>query len=90
MVDADAINYTIYRYAFNSCFHSFRYANYYYVNATQKRDLIKATGIRFIIKVNGEAGKFSVVPLLLNLGSGLGLLAIVSSLDLLFGISGKD
>ena len=56
----------------------FRYANYYYENGTQMRDLIKATGIRFVIKVTGQAGKFNVVPLLLNIGSGLGLLAIVS------------
>ena len=26
----------------------------------------------------GEAGKFAIVPLLLNIGSGIGLLAIVS------------
>ena len=31
------------------------------------RDLFKAYGIRFIIKVSGEAGKFAIVPLLLNL-----------------------
>ncbi len=55
-----------------------RYSNYYNENGTQTRDLIKATGIRFVIKVTGQAGKFSIVPLLLNLGSGLGLLAIVS------------
>ena len=55
-----------------------RYANYYYENGVQRRDLIKAYGILFVLKVAGEAGKFSVVPLLLNVGSGLGLLAIVS------------
>jgi hypothetical protein len=44
------------------------------------RDLFKAYGIRFIIKVTGRAGKFDVVPLLLNIGSGVGLLAVVSSL----------
>ena len=44
-----------------------------------QRDLIKAYGLRFIIKVTGKAGKFSLVPLLLNLGSGVGLLAIVST-----------
>jgi len=43
------------------------------------RDLVKAFGIRFIIKVSGTAGKFSIIPLLLNIGSGIGLLAIVSS-----------
>ena len=48
-------------------------------NTTEARDLIKAYGIRFVIHVTGEAGKFSVVPLLLNIGSGLGLLAIVSN-----------
>jgi len=42
------------------------------------RDLIKAFGIRFIIKVSGTAGKFNIIPLLLNIGSGIGLLAIVS------------
>jgi len=42
------------------------------------RDLVKAFGIRFIIKVSGNAGKFGVIPLLLNIGSGIGLLAIVS------------
>ena len=60
----------------------YRYSNYYNENGTQTRDLIKATGIRFVIKVTGQAGKFSIVPLLLNLGSGLGLLAIVSSFTL--------
>ena len=51
------------------------------------RDLIKAVGIRFVLKVTGRAGKFSVVPLLLNLGSGVGLLAIVSTLFIgVFGV----
>jgi len=52
----------------------------YEINGTLYRDLFKAYGIRFIIKVSGEAGKFAIVPLLLNIGSGVGLLAIVSSL----------
>ena len=42
------------------------------------RDLYKVYGLRFVIKTTGRAGKFSMVPLLLSLGSGLGLLAIVS------------
>jgi len=42
------------------------------------RDLVKAFGIRFIIKVTGTAGRFYIIPLLLNIGSGIGLLAIVS------------
>ena len=32
-----------------------------------------------LIKATGTAGKFSIVPLLLNVGSGVGLLAVVSS-----------
>ncbi|ELU13670.1 hypothetical protein CAPTEDRAFT_169132 [Capitella teleta] len=59
---------------------NFRYANYYEEAGNSTRDLIKAYGLRFVIKVTGEAGKFSVVPLLLNLGSGLGLLAIATVL----------
>ena len=54
------------------------YANYYYENGTEYRDLIKAYGLRFVVNVDGQAGKFSFVPLVLNLGSGLALLAIVS------------
>ena len=42
------------------------------------RDLVKAFGIRFLVKVTGIAGKFGIIPLLLNIGSGIGLLAIVS------------
>jgi len=52
-------------------------------NGRLYRDLFKAYGIRFIIKVSGQAGKFAIVPLLLNIGSGIGLLAIVSLLLLL-------
>jgi len=52
-------------------------------NGVLYRDLFKAYGIRFIIKVSGQAGKFAIVPLLLNIGSGIGLLAIVSLLLLL-------
>ena len=42
------------------------------------RDLMKATGIRFVIRVTGQAGKFNPLPLFTNIGSGIGLLAIVS------------
>lgn len=65
---------------FNRNVHSYlsSYANYYYEQGTQYRDLIKSYGIRFIINVNGQAGKFNMVPLILNLASGLALLTIVS------------
>ena len=34
----------------------------------------------------GRGGKFSIVPLLLNIGSGLGLLAVVCYLSLSFNV----
>jgi len=55
---------------------NFRYAYYY----GDSRTLYKAIGIRFVLLVNGSAGKFNFVPLAIKVGSGLGLLAIVSLL----------
>lgn len=55
---------------------NFRFANYHEQN---RRTLIKAIGIRFVIMVTGQGGRFSFVPLLVNIGSGVGLLAIVST-----------
>ncbi|KAL3856150.1 hypothetical protein ACJMK2_010938 [Sinanodonta woodiana] len=61
--------------------YNFRYAHYYKeANGTEYRTLYKAYGIRFIITVQGSAGKFSFVPLMLNLGSGLALLSIATIL----------
>lgn len=59
-----------------NCAFLFRYANFYYVNNTQHRDLIKAYGIRFILSVQSKAGKFDIIPLTMNVGSGLALLGI--------------
>lgn len=56
-----------------------RYASYYRdADGTLSRELIKAYGILFVFTLDGEAGKFSVVPLFLNIGAGLALLGIVS------------
>ncbi|KAI8739252.1 P2X purinoceptor 4 [Biomphalaria glabrata] len=59
---------------------NFRYADYYALkdNDTlrQYRNLYKATGIMFVITVQGKAGKFNVIPLILNFSSGLALLTI--------------
>ncbi|XP_013091481.2 P2X purinoceptor 4-like isoform X1 [Biomphalaria glabrata] len=61
---------------------NFRYADYYAVKENdtfkQYRNLYKATGIIFVINVQGKAGKFSIIPLLLNFGSGLALLALTT------------
>lgn len=42
------------------------------------RELTKSYGLRFLIVVEGKAGRFSFLPLLLTLGSGLGLLSLAS------------
>ena len=54
---------------------NFRYSNYF---KDGSRTLHKAIGIRFIFLVEGKAGKLNFIPLFVNIGSGLGLLAIVS------------
>ncbi|CAL8070149.1 unnamed protein product [Calicophoron daubneyi] len=59
---------------------NFRYAHFYYVNGTMHRDLIKAYGIRFIIQAQGVAGKFHILPLTMNIGSGLALLSLAPTL----------
>lgn len=58
----------------------FRFANYYrQPGGDSQRDLIKAYGILFIFTVSGRAGKFSIVPLVLNIGAGVALLSVVST-----------
>ncbi|PAA87483.1 hypothetical protein BOX15_Mlig018619g2 [Macrostomum lignano] len=59
---------------------NFRYANYYRINDTDHRTLIKAYGLRFVVYVTGRAGRFNVIPLTMNLGSGLALLGIATVL----------
>lgn len=58
--------------------YNFRYAHYYKVENVTKRTLIKAYGIQFDIVVQGRAGKFYIIPLMLNIGSGLALLTLSS------------
>lgn len=40
--------------------------------------LVKAYGLRFIIIVNGQGGKFNIIPLMLTIGAGLGLLSLAT------------
>ena len=54
---------------------NYRRSEYYSEN---KRTLYKTYGIHFIVNVHGEAGKFSFIPTLLNLGAGLALLSITT------------
>lgn len=55
---------------------NFRYANKYLHNGTEYRILYKAYGIRFIINVSGTGGKFNIIPLMLTIGAGFGLMSI--------------
>ena len=57
-----------------------RYPHFYREQGLLTRDLYKVYGIRSLVRVTGEAGKFSIVPLLLTIGSGIGLLAVVSKI----------
>ncbi|XP_071945426.1 P2X purinoceptor 4-like isoform X2 [Antedon mediterranea] len=57
---------------------NFRWSYYYKVDGKLYRTLTKAFGILFKIKISGQAGKFSVVPLMLNIGSGLALLSLAT------------
>ncbi|GAB1607947.1 P2X purinoceptor 4-like [Argonauta hians] len=57
---------------------NFRYAKYFEQGDKRMRNLVKAFGIHFLVTIEGEAGKFSVVPLLLNVASGLALLSLAS------------
>ncbi|KAM9847293.1 P2X purinoceptor 5 [Aulostomus maculatus] len=57
--------------------YNFRYARYYMdENGTNYRTLYKVYGIRFDIMTNGQAGKFSIVPTIIAIGSGVALLGI--------------
>ncbi|XP_058020009.1 P2X purinoceptor 5 isoform X3 [Ahaetulla prasina] len=57
--------------------YNFRFAKYYRSAAdVDFRTLIKAYGIRFDIMVNGKAGKFSIIPTVINVGSSLALMGV--------------
>ncbi|XP_032239188.2 P2X purinoceptor 4 isoform X2 [Nematostella vectensis] len=60
--------------------YNFRFPRYYIKNETLYRTIVKAYGIRFVVTVYGKGGKFSVIPLFLNIGSGLALLGIATVL----------
>jgi len=65
--------------------YNFRFAKYYsHLTGAEHRTLIKAYGIRFDIIVFGKAGKFDIIPTMINVGSGLALLGVVSDLDCSF------
>ncbi|NWI95553.1 P2RX5 protein, partial [Pitta sordida] len=55
--------------------YNFRFAKYYRdAEGVDYRTLIKAYGIRFDVMVNGKAGKFNIIPTVINISSGLALM----------------
>ncbi|KAL2095051.1 hypothetical protein ACEWY4_009770 [Coilia grayii] len=55
--------------------YNFRYTQYYKDGSGETyRTLYKVFGIRIDIMVNGRAGRFSIIPTIINIGSGLALL----------------
>ncbi|XP_077164206.1 P2X purinoceptor 4 [Paroedura picta] len=61
--------------------YNFRFAKYFQTAAgVESRTLIKAYGIRFDIMVFGKAGKFDIIPTMINIGSGLALFGVATVL----------
>uniref|UniRef100_A0A8C5NWI3 Purinergic receptor P2X, ligand-gated ion channel 4 n=1 Tax=Jaculus jaculus TaxID=51337 RepID=A0A8C5NWI3_JACJA len=61
--------------------YNFRFAKYFRDHTgNEQRTLIKAYGIRFDIIVFGKAGKFDIIPTMINIGSGLALLGVATVL----------
>ncbi|XP_018408872.1 PREDICTED: P2X purinoceptor 1 [Nanorana parkeri] len=57
---------------------NFRHARYYKDNDVKKRTLFKVFGIRFDILVNGEGGKFNIIPTMTTIGSGIGIFGVAT------------
>ncbi|CAF3285910.1 unnamed protein product [Rotaria socialis] len=57
---------------------NFRYASHWKVKNRSHRTLTKAFGLRLIVTVNGEAGRFDFLVLTLNIGSMIGVLGLAT------------
>lgn len=57
---------------------NFRHARYYKEDGVKKRTLFKIFGIRFDILVNGEGGKFDIIPTMTTIGSGIGIFGVAT------------
>ncbi|KAM4701310.1 P2X purinoceptor 1 [Discoglossus pictus] len=57
---------------------NFRNARYYREDGINKRTLFKVFGIRFDILVNGEGGKFNIIPTMTTIGSGIGIFGVAT------------
>ncbi|XP_068939340.1 P2X purinoceptor 5 isoform X3 [Petaurus breviceps papuanus] len=55
--------------------YNFRFAKYYRdADGEEFRTLMKVYGIRFDVLVNGKAGKFNIIPMIINVGTGMALM----------------
>ncbi|KAE8635203.1 hypothetical protein XENTR_v10002544 [Xenopus tropicalis] len=61
--------------------YNFRFAKYFKdSNGVESRSLMKVYGIRFDILVFGTAGKFDIIPTMINIGSGAALFGVATVL----------
>ncbi|XP_029427496.1 P2X purinoceptor 2 isoform X2 [Rhinatrema bivittatum] len=60
--------------------YNYRFAKYYRQNGSESRTLIKAYGIRIDVIVHGQAGKFSLIPTIINLATALTSIGVGSFL----------
>jgi len=78
-IDSNINDHTQHSYAQG---YNFRYTYHYYLPDNdvfiENRDLYKVYGLRFIFLVSGKGGKFNIIPLIINIGSGLALLGVAT------------
>ncbi|XP_073718544.1 P2X purinoceptor 3b [Misgurnus anguillicaudatus] len=74
--------------------YNFRYAKYFKMeNGTEYRTLLKAYAIRFDVLVNGDAGKFDMIPTLINMVAAftsVGVGTVLCDIILLNFLKGAD
>ncbi|XP_026104683.1 P2X purinoceptor 3-like [Carassius auratus] len=74
--------------------YNFRYAKYFQMeNGTEYRTLLKAYAIRFDVLVNGDAGKFDMIPTLINMVAAftsVGVGTVLCDIILLNFLKGAD
>ncbi|CAF0800314.1 unnamed protein product [Rotaria sp. Silwood1] len=57
---------------------NFRFASHWKYQNRSYRTLTKAYGLRFIISISGQAGRFDIITLTLNVGSLIGILSLAT------------
>ncbi len=64
----------------------FRYASYWKMNNESHRTLMQVFGLRILVIVNGDAGRFDLFVLTLNIGSMIGVFGIATFLCDIFAL----